>query len=383
MSHFAHLGPFSDFVDAARRSGPVCPLAPPGLETQRRVREALSFAPGPAEPQDVAVARAWQRDGINGQEISWWVGYGPRTRAWLLRPAGVTGRLPGVVALHDHGGFKYYGKEKIADGPDETPEMLRPFREVCYGGWAYANALAREGFAVLVPDAFLWGSRRFPWDLVSGGRRGECDAARHTAEQIAAYNADTAAHEHVVEKYCSVLGTTLAAVVSYEDRVAVGCLASREDVDGDALGCIGLSGGGARSALLQATCDRIRAAAIVGMMSTYEGLLDHNISCHTWMLFPQGWSRHGDWADLAACRAPSPLLVQYDREDGLFTMAGMEAAHHRLAAHYESVGHPENYVGRFYPGPHKFDLEMQGEAFAWLARHLRSSDVRERKHSWK
>ena len=369
MTHFAHLGPFSDLVDAARRSRPVCPLAPPGPETQRRVREALAFAPGPEEPQEAAAGRRWTRDGVAGQEVSWSVGYGPRTHAWLLRPDGVTGPLPGVVALHDHGGFKFYGKEKIADGPDPASPVLGPFRAECYGGRAYANALAREGFAVLVPDTFLWGSRRFPWGIVSMGERHDGEDA--TAANIAAYNADCGPHENVVEKYCSVLGTTLAGVVSHEDRVAVSYLASREDVDSARIGCVGLSGGGARSALLQGTCARIRAAVVVGMMTTYEGLLDHNVISHTWMLYPQGWSRHGDWTDLAACRAPSPLLVQYDREDGLFTPDGMEAAHQRLAAHYESVGRPENYVGQFYPGPHQFSPEMQAAAFGWLAQQLK------------
>jgi hypothetical protein len=48
----------------------------------------------------------------------------------------------------------------------------------------------------------------------------------------------------------------------------------------------------------------------------------------------------------------------------------MRAADARLAAHYASVGRPGNYVGQFYRGPHKFDLEMQEAAFAWLTRHL-------------
>jgi hypothetical protein len=105
-------------------------------------------------------------------------------------------------------------------------------------------------------------------------------------------------------------------------------------------------------------------------MSTYEGLLERNVVTHTWMLFPPGWSRHGDWPDLAACRAPSPLLVQYDLEDPLFTVEGMRDADRRIAGHYASVGAPEHYVGQFYPGPHKFDREMQAAAFAWLARQL-------------
>jgi hypothetical protein len=121
---------------------------------------------------------------------------------------------------------------------------------------------------------------------------------------------------------------------------------------------------------LNATHDRIAATVIIGLMTTYEGLLDHNLS-HTWMLFPFGWARYGDWPDLAACRAPVPLLVQYDLEDHLFTEAGMRAAHARLTQHYASVGQPENYVGQFYPGPHKFDIDMQAAAFAWLKQQLK------------
>ena len=42
------------------------------------------------------------------------VGYGPRTEAWLLKPVGAKGRLPGVVALHDHGGF-YFTDHGLSD----------------------------------------------------------------------------------------------------------------------------------------------------------------------------------------------------------------------------------------------------------------------------
>jgi hypothetical protein len=104
-------------------------------------------------------------------------------------------------------------------------------------------------------------------------------------------------------------------------------------------------------------------------MTTYAALLDHNMS-HTWMLFPFGWARHGDWPDIAACRAPLPLLVQYDLQDDLFTETGMQEAHLRLQEHYAQAGKPEAYVGQFYPGPHKFDLEMQSIAFEWLKRQL-------------
>lgn len=379
--HYRHLGAFGDWVRKAHEQRTLRPPAPPGPGTRAKVLDTLGFCGGEETPMDPRVEDHWERDGILGEEVSWSVGYGPRTRGWVLRPAGASGPLPGVLALHGHDGVKYFGKEKIADGPGEPEPVVAGLREKMYSGRAFANELAREGFAVLAHDVFLWGSRRFPFEdmpettqrlgastrdvLAEAG-----DALGEIPPKIALYDAAAHHHEHLVEKYCTLLDTTLAGVVAHEDRVAANYLLSRPDVAPRHVGCVGLSGGGCRSALLQATCDYVAAAVVVGMMSTHEALLDGRVEPHTWMFFPDGWARHGDWPDLAACRAPSPLLVQYDREDHLFPMGGMLAAHERIADHYRGTGHPEAYTGQFYEGPHKFDLRMQGAAFAWLREWL-------------
>jgi dienelactone hydrolase len=352
------------------------PLAVPGIATQGKVREILGFCHAAEAPLNVRVEQTWERDGLAGEWITWSVGYGPRTEAFLLKPVGMKAPLPGIVALHDHGGFKFYGKEKIADGPADPPQVLVDYRSNGYGGRAFANALAKEGFVVLIPDTFLWGSRKFPLEVMPQELRNQTQAILSfqsdsaALDEIGFYNQTTVVHEHLVSKYCNLLGTSMAGVVSHEDRIAVNYLLSRPEVLTDRVGCIGLSGGGNRAALLQATHDSIRAAVIVGLMSTFDGLLDHNVFSHTWMFFPFQWARYGDWPDLAACRAPSPLLVQYDTEDELFTLEGMRAADARLIALYQSVGHAEAYTGQFYPGPHKFDLDMQTAAFTWLKTRL-------------
>ncbi len=370
-SIYKDLGVYSDWVVEAARQQALFPSARPGLETQQLVRDVLGFNTVPELPEEVRTEHVWERDGLSGEEVSWWVGYGPRTHAYVLKPAGMSDPLPGIVALHDHGGFKYYGKEKIADGPYDPPQVLIDYRNG-YGGRAFANALAKEGYIVLIHDTFLWGSRKFPYEDIPQDIRAMTEQLQHAnpapavPDEIDLYNQAAGYHEHLVAKYCNLLGTNLAGVVSHEDRIAVNYLLSRPDVNEGGVGCIGLSGGGNRGALLQATHQSIRAAVIVGLMSTYPGLLDHNVYSHTWMFYPSGWSRYGDWPDLAACRAPSPLLVQYDEEDPLFTLEGMKAAHEKLTAHYASVNCPQAYTGQFYPGPHKFDLAMQSAAFAWL-----------------
>ena len=375
--HYQHLGIYSDWVQAAHDQQPLYPVAYPGRETQQRVREILGFCDRPEMPLEVQVERQWERDGVLGEQVSWSVGYGPRTQAYVLKTAGARTRLPGLVALHDHGSFKFFGKEKIADGPDDPPSVISEFRKKSYGGRAFANALAQSGFVVVVPDVFLWGSRKFPLDTMPEPVRDVTAAVlaamppeANIPFEIAQYNTAAYHHEHWVSKYCNLLGTNLAGVVCHEDRIAANYLLSREDVIPDRIGCIGLSGGGNRAALLTATHAAIAATVIIGLMCTYEGLLDHNMS-HTWMFFPFGWARYGDWPDLAACRAPSPLLVQYALDDELFTVQGMRDADAKLKAHYARVGKPDAYVGQFYPGPHRFDLEMQRAAFAWLDQTMR------------
>ena len=373
-NRYEHLGAFSNWVDEAHRQTSLHPVAAPSEQTRQAMRDVLGFSDDSRAAEEVQVGRVWESDGLTGEELSWSVGYGPRTRAWVLRPAAASNPLPGVLALHGHDGFKFFGKEKVADGPDDPPASVTEVREELYHGRAFANALAKRGFVVLVHDAFLWGSRRFPFEVMPESVRRAVEDFRTAhegyPEEAELYNVAARHHEHLVAKYCSVLGTTLAGVVAREDRAAADYLRSRPDVIPERIGCVGLSGGGCRATLLQATCDEVRAAVVVGMMTTHEHLLDHHVDQHTWMFFPPGLARLCDWPDLAASRAPSPLLVQYNRDDHLFTPEGMQEAHERIASHYRSTGHARAYSGEFYDGPHKFDVDMQESAFGWLEREL-------------
>ncbi len=363
------LGPYSDLVDAARA---LRPLFPDKLPTRDAVRNVLGFTLGDEKPIGLKSIRVWERDGIVGEELAWSVGFGPETRAFLLKPVDATGKLPGVVALYDHGHYKFYGKEKIADGPEGPLPDVEPFRDTYYGGRAFANALARQGFAVLAHDTFLWGSRKFPLAAMPEGDRALADAIGATlghgaiAADVLRHHGAAFLHEHQVAKYLNLFGTSLAAVTAYEDRVALNVLAAHDDVDASRLAAIGFSGGGLRAAALAATADGLKACVVTCMMATYRELLARHVVPHTWMLFPAGLAQIGDMPDLAASAAPRPLLVQYALGDAMFTEKGMRDADARIKAHY--AGAPENYRGEFYPGPHRFDVELQEAAFGWLGK---------------
>ncbi|HEV8570640.1 MAG TPA: hypothetical protein VGQ92_26715 [Actinoplanes sp.] len=157
---YAHLGVYSDWVRVS--PGPRARASRPAAERVRRLVRDVLAGPGEGsdlpdgdvpQPAGVRVERQWTADGLAGQELSYSVGYGPRTRAWLLKPANAAGPLPGVLALHGHDGFKYYGKEKIADGPEPPPPVVAALRASHYEGRAFANDLAREGLSSLFPTS--------------------------------------------------------------------------------------------------------------------------------------------------------------------------------------------------------------------------------------
>ena len=311
-------------------------------------------------------------DGLTIEHLHWRLPYGPPTEAYLLKPKGATGRLPGVLALHDHGGNKYFGTRKIMQISDDLHPMMKEHRHY-YGGVSWANVLAKRGYAVLVHDAFLFGSRRVRLaDLPEVLTHGLKEVNPESEAEIRAYNTFAGNHESVVAKSLFCAGTSWPGVFSAEDQRALDYLCARPDVDADRVGCAGLSGGGLRTVFLAGLDDRIKCACCVGMMTTWKDYLLQKSHTHTWMIYVPGLPALLDYPEILGLRAPLPTLVQNDNDDDLFTLDAMKRADVILGEVYARAGAPERYKTAFYPGKHKFDLDMQAEAFAWFDRWLKA-----------
>jgi hypothetical protein len=65
---------------------------------RQRVLECLAM-PDAGNTPAVTVQRSYQYDGLQVEELSWQLPYGPVSEGLLLKPAGATGRLAGGVGL--------------------------------------------------------------------------------------------------------------------------------------------------------------------------------------------------------------------------------------------------------------------------------------------
>ncbi|RDB03826.1 hypothetical protein DVG78_21460 [Runella aurantiaca] len=336
----------------------------------------LIFKPDLGKIPAVMVEKKYAYDGLDIEELSWQLPYGRPTKAYLLKPQGATKPLPAILALHDHGGNKYFGKRKIVRLSDDMHPLLVEHQEHYYGGKAWANELAKRGYVVLVHDTFAFESRRVLYDEVAGyswgplKTEGKSDADPEKTENIQAYNTWAGEHEHVMSKSLFCGGTTWPGVVLAEDQIALDILSNRPEVDKNRIGCAGLSGGGLRTAYLGGLDARIKCAVCVGFMSTWDDFILHKSYTHTWMLYVPLLPNYLDFPEILGIRAPLPTMVQNNNDDDLFTLPEMKKADTQLREIFAKAGAEDKYQGKFYDGEHKFDQPMQKDAFEWFDKWL-------------
>src|SRR4051812_9633058 len=127
-----------------------------------KLLELLHYAPAACDPRTELVEKV-DTDGYIREKIYFNTTPAIRVPAYLLIPKNGKKRSPAIVALHDHGGFYLWGKEKLVETDDE-PAVLKNWRKTYYGDKSVASVLARQGYVVLVIDMFYWGERRMLLD---------------------------------------------------------------------------------------------------------------------------------------------------------------------------------------------------------------------------
>jgi dienelactone hydrolase len=335
-----------------------------------QVERTLCYSPRTV-PLDLRVEKVLKREGYETRKISFAGTAHYRIPAYLLVPTRGKPPFPGVVALHDHGGFFYAGKEKLVQLEGEHPAVT-DFKQKDYQGRSYADELAKRGFAVLVADSFYWGERRLQYQQAPPDLQARLAKLNpEQAEYVRALNLflfDRTMELHTWLEFC---GTSWMGIVHYDDRRSVDVLASLPEVDARRLGCLGQSGGGFRATYLAGMEPRMRAAIPVCWMTSLPTTLDVTEGVHGGLFDAFGLHASLDHPDVATLGAPNcTLFVQNAAHDALFTRAGMEQAATKISRVYESLGHAERFRVTFYDAPHEFNISMQNDAFNWLEKWL-------------
>jgi dienelactone hydrolase len=327
-----------------------------------RVFEHLFYAPAPVAPAAQIISRADKGDHIV-EYLTFQTTPDLRVPAYVLIPKNAKFPAPGIVALHDHGGFYLWGKEKIIARDDEH-EVLRAFKQQYYDGRSVATELARQGYVVIVIDMFFWGERRM---LLKDDPPVYDNREKMTKEDISAFNRRSQQSESLVARSLFTAGLTWPGVILWDDIRTLDYLASRPEVDARRLGCVGLSVGGYRSFLLAALDPRIKVAVDVGWMTSFGSQISKHVMNTVGLTFHIiGLYRYLDLPDLAALIAPRSVMVINGSRDRLFALEGVEAAFKKVALCYGKAGAAERQRCRMYDAPHQFNAAMQSEAWEFI-----------------
>ena len=323
--------------------------------------------------RDIKVDVEFEFDGLAIERVSWQLAHGPRTRALLIKPKNFSGKLPAILGLHDHGGLKFFGHEKITRSSEAIHSIVRKHQAKDYGDLAWANEIARRGYVVLTHDTFAFASRRVMMEEVSEPARRKKQPVHDDSEaSVSAYNEFAGEHESIMAKSLFCAGTTWPGVFTAEDQRALDYLCSRSEVDTDRIGCAGLSGGGLRTVYLGGIDDRIRCACCVGMMTTWRDYLLYKCHTHTWMIYIPLLPLDLDYPEVLGLRVPLPTMVLNNNQDPLFTLPEMQRSDQMLREIFRKANANDRYDCRFYEGLHKFDAAMQKDAFDWFDRWLKA-----------
>ncbi|MCI0536819.1 MAG: alpha/beta hydrolase family protein [Verrucomicrobiales bacterium] len=336
-------------------------------EARSKLRELLRYDPPRSEPRVEVVERVDHGDHVR-ERLSFNTTPDIRVPAFVLVPKGDKKRWPAVVALHDHGGFYLWGKEKIVEAGREHP-ALTEFKRRSYAGRSWATELCRRGYVVIAIDMMFWGERRM---LLAADPQAWRERETLSAQDVTAFNKAARDRIPLLATALFEAGVTWAGVMFTDDLRTVDYLLTRPDVDPDRIGCCGLSVGGFRSAHLAGLDARIKAAVVVGWMSSYGAMLRTKLTSIGPMKFIPGLYRYLDLPDVVAMTAPGGLMVIHGTQDRLFTNEGVREAFDKIGKVYAKAGVPDRFEGVTYDGPHEFNAAMQDRAFAWLDRWLKA-----------
>jgi dienelactone hydrolase len=330
-----------------------------------RFMELLHYAPPRCDPNPEVVEKVDRGDYVR-EKVYFNTTPDIRVPAFVLIPKGLKKPAPAIVALHDHGGFYLWAKEKLVETDDEHP-VLTEFKKRFYAGRSTASDLARQGYAVIVIDKFFWGERRMLLDDDPADWRERPKSM--PAQRVREFNLRANRSEDLMARSLLTTGITWPGIIFLDDMRTVDYLVSRPEVDKNRIGCVGLSVGGFRACHLTALDERIKAGVVVGWMASFPTQIKTQVrdTIGFTMLVP-GLYRFMDYPDVAAMSVPRPLLVINGAKDWLFDLDGVHHCFEKLNACYTKAGAPDKIKTHLYDTPHEFNAEMQAEAWEWLRR---------------
>jgi dienelactone hydrolase len=305
-------------------------------DLRQRVTELVGGFPARREPLRPVTLETRTFPAYTREKILFDTRPGVSVLAYVLLPTGARRPAPVMICIPGHG----RGVDDIVGiddrGRDRTDKA----------GYQhdFAIQVAEAGLAAVAIEPMGFGCRRDPINARQGLSRSACQPSAGAA---------------------LLLGQTMVGWRVWDVMRTIDYIATRQDLDGSRVGCMGISGGGTITVFATALDARLKTALVSGYLNTFRdsiGSLSHCIDNYVPGIL--------DWAemhDIAGLIAPRPLFVESGEKDNIFPIAASIESVRRVREIYRVFGAEALVEHEVFPDEHAF-WGRRGVPF--LARHL-------------
>jgi hypothetical protein len=219
-----------------------------------------------------------------------------------------------------------------------------------------AANLALQGFAVLAFDPMGQGERFQGYWSRAGVSLVPPGVPQHWTAGTAAF----------------LINQTLSSYFVWDGMRAIDYLVSRPEIDAERIGATGCSGGGTQSTYISALDPRVKVAAPLCYMQSFEVLFPGPIGDSEQS--PPGFLARGlDQTDYVELFAPKPWFIGSTKDD-FFTPAGAKPLYEEARNFYEIFGAQDRIRWVVGPGGHGTPLEIREGVYEWFNRWLNNGN---------
>ena len=244
-------------------------------------------------------------------------------------------KRPGVLAVHGHGD---HGHHPVA-GRGDLEGVASAIKKANYD---YGLKFVRRGYVVAAPCMIPFGRR------VDKQKYGGTDPCATTFVRMQA------------------LGQLSLTANLRDLRWSLDLLQQRPEVDGQRLGCAGLSYGGRMTMMVSAIDRRIKVAAISGALNLLQERIRGRYSCGSQVI--PGLLEYGDYSEIGSLIAPRPAVWETGSTDGLIVKKWDELFRGRLRKIYRALGAGESLLFDRFEGGHRWNGEVAYPLFEKVLR---------------
>jgi dienelactone hydrolase len=317
----------------AARAGSERPVRKASEWKQRRehilanIQQVMGPLPGPEKrvPLDIKVESEERTEKYLRRKISFASAPGERVPAFLLIPTGISGKAPGILALH----------QTVKIGKEEP---------VGLGGSAnlhYGRELAERGYVVLAPDYPTLG-------------------------------------EHQIDAYARGWASVSMKAI-WDNMRAIDLLQSLPEVRKDRIGCLGHSLGGHNTLFTAAFDTRIQVAVSNCGFTSFAKYYGGNLAGwagERYMPriktdFPTPEKMPFEFAEVIAAIAPRAVLASAPVQDSNFEVSGVRDVIAAATPVFELLGKPERLHVIYPQSAHDWIPSARNVAYTWIDRWLR------------